>query len=123
MSYAKREQPPSGLFKWIREEGFWREVASGTVSSLIVVLSGYLYAVLAGYIGNVSFWRAVGAALFMVAFFIVTSLYVRQVRRVTKATDYTGIGIGVLVIFWTPLFFVCAGALLIALDVLLNWQP
>jgi hypothetical protein len=45
------------LRKWLREEKFWQDITTRTLSALIVVLLGYLYAVLAGYVGAPNMWR------------------------------------------------------------------
>ena len=110
----ERTPPSRWVLKWLREEVFWRDVASGTVSTLIVLFLGYVYAILAGYIGKPNMWRASFAVLFLAALVVVTIAYIRQIRTVSKRGDPTGIGVGVLVLIWTPLFVLCAAALYLA---------
>lgn len=46
---------------WVREESFWRDVATRTLAALISALIIYLFAVAAGYIGRPSVWPVIVA--------------------------------------------------------------
>ena len=53
--------------EWVRDEKFWRDVATRTASGILVVAISYHFAVFMGYIQNPGVWNSIGAFISSVA--------------------------------------------------------
>jgi len=47
--------------EWVKDEKFWRDVATRTAAGLIVGLIGYVFLVLQGVIQSPSFWDSIAS--------------------------------------------------------------
>lgn len=94
---------PSGwLVLWFRDEKFWRDVASRTVSGLIVLLIGYVYAVVSGYIARPNVWP-VAMPFALLAYYYV--FYVRAGLRWGRRSGFRSLNYGYYLIFAMMTFF------------------
>jgi hypothetical protein len=73
------DRPPSTrwLSKWLREEKFWQDITTRTLAALIVIFLGYVYAVLAGYVGAPNMWRVWVAGVVTVVVAALAFVYLR----------------------------------------------
>lgn len=47
--------------EWAKDQSFYRDIATRTISGLLVVGIAYVFGVLAGYFQDPGFWNATGA--------------------------------------------------------------
>ncbi|OBJ46839.1 hypothetical protein A5630_10875 [Mycolicibacterium mucogenicum] len=112
--------PKRWLGKWVREEKFWQDVTTRTLAALIVIFFGYLYAVIAGYVGKPNASRAVAALLATSALAVLAGAYVRMVVKLWRADRRMG-PIGPFVILVTlPVGLAIIGLLALAAASLLQ---
>jgi hypothetical protein len=60
--------------QWVRDDTFWRDVASRTLSALFASLFIYVFAVAAGYVSRPDVWRLILVLPLMVAIFVAVVL-------------------------------------------------
>ncbi|OBB38026.1 hypothetical protein [Mycolicibacterium fortuitum] len=104
MAETKEERtPPSRwLAKWVREEKFWQDITTRTLSALIVVLLGYVYAILAGYVGAPNVPRLVAAALLVTLTAALSIAYTVYAVRRWKNPGSWPLPLGKAVAFLAP---------------------
>lgn len=117
---AEERTPPSRwLQKWVREEKFWRDVVTRTLAALIVVFLGYLYAIMAGYVGAPNMWRVWVSCIVAIALAVLIAVCVRSAVKISKLE--MGVGAGNLRVGWLYLLMltpvVAALAISIAIGV------
>jgi hypothetical protein len=69
----KPESPWQWPSQWVRDEGFWRDVASRGTASFVVVVVGYVFATSAGYISTPGGFKLLLYALTGLAGFAITA--------------------------------------------------
>ncbi|WP_263120841.1 hypothetical protein [Cellulomonas sp. RIT-PI-Y] len=79
--------PIREIRSWLRDSGFWRDVASRTLSGLIIATIGYIAAVTLGYLSSPSaaeVRRTLGFLGLLAAMFIAAWFFERWRRKLPR---------------------------------------